>query len=231
MCCATPGWPNSRLQRHRFTCLRPSVSRSQRASSRGSTSVFCRLAPWRARGAGWAVPGWSVSRGSESTRTATTRAFRIGVRLAQLEVAARASDSTAVTEATSQIRELLADVEGAAPLSSRLDSMGRDFSFGSDASRDEVGLALKGILRQPAWFDLGVWAGAARIAIQGGQPEFFAADGVATSRLTQLLTERPQQADVWDVSTAPLRNLPRDAAGRMEAMTRAVAQVMASAGG
>ncbi len=185
----------------------------------------------RTLGAGWDVPGWSVSRGSESTQIATRRAFRIGVRLAQLEIAARASDSVAVMAATSQIRELLSDVAGAAPVASRLDSMGRESSFGSDASRGEIGLALKGILQQPAWFDLGVWTGAAQIAIHSGHREFFTVDGGASAQLAHLLTERPQQADAWDVSTASLRDLPRDDASRVEAITRAVAQVMASAGG
>ncbi len=185
-------------------------------------------------GARWDEPGWSVTRGAAPTRESSARAFRSGVRFAQLEVAVNASDSSAVTSAVAQLQTLLNDVLGSAPLSARLDALGKTAAFGSAADRTEIAQQLKLMLGDANWFDLGVWTGSAQLAAQSRQELFFAADGAAMSELTQLSTRSFEPAEIWGSVSGPVRSVVGGewrASGGFEALRSSLTKILSAAGG
>ena len=163
-----------------------------------------------------------------------SRAFRFGVRLAQLEVAMNAHDTASVSRATLQLQQLLHDVQGSAPLSSRLEAMGRQFDFGTASERRVLWSQLRTMLGAGEWFDLGSWSGAAQLAALNGQQAYFASDGQALHALTSVLASPAVPADAWDAVTRPLHSLQHGTepdASQVRDIATMLAGVFASAGG
>jgi anti-sigma factor RsiW len=188
----------------------------------------------RVLGARWDEPGWSVTRGAAPTRQSSARAFRSGVRFAQLEVAVNASDSSAVKSAVGQLQDLLNDVLGSAPLSARLDVLGKSGAFGTPADRSEIAEQLKLMHNDEAWFDLGVWTGSAQLAAKSGQDLFFAADGVAMTELAQLSKRKFEPAELWGTVSESIRALAAGewrASGGYEALLEMLTKILSAAGG
>jgi hypothetical protein len=185
-------------------------------------------------GVGWDEPGWSVTRGAETTRGTTERAFRAGLRFAQMEFAVNARDSVATGVAATRLEALLSDIGGSAPVSARLYQMSQPSSFGDVASRARLASQLRDLLEASDRFNLGVWTGAAQISATNGQTSFFSADGEALAQLTTLLAASPQPQNQWLAVTEALKEVRRAGNQDMNALAAIRAQlvkVVSAAGG
>ncbi len=188
----------------------------------------------RVLGSGWDEPGWTVTRGEMAVRDAAARAFRAGVRMAQLEVAASTRDSTAVAIAARQVQALLSDVPGSAPIAAQLGAIGSAVGSSSASDRAVLSQQLSVMVGDSNWFDLGMWAGTADIAAKGGQETFFAADGAAMSTLTQLLTRPYAPPDHWALVASPAQSLATGAwrtSGGITTLRMTLRDLLAAAGG
>src|SRR5687768_8019818 len=63
-------------------------------------------------GAEWDQPGWSVTRGEGSEVPAPSRAFRLGARATDVEIALRAQDTTALRLVAADLVRLVSGVDG-----------------------------------------------------------------------------------------------------------------------
>lgn len=186
----------------------------------------------RTLGANWDAPGWSVTRGDADVGAAEHMlAFRTGLRAAQLRAATMVADSQAVAAARDEILLLLRPVNGSGPLVSQLGTW-QPAATVTDA--ETLTTALRAIVGQDAWFDLGFWTGTARIAALGGQAPFFAADGAAIAALRELTARPLSPEEPWArirAIVAPLVDSPRERAGGMPAALEILTQLAVVAGG
>lgn len=187
----------------------------------------------RALGAGWDEPGWGNQRGSDDARQSPGRAFRVGVRFAQLEVAINAGDTIAVFRAKDLLQTLLRDTEGAAPLARELDELWRPVQNPARSGQGAIGTDLRNIVAEPDWFDLGVWCGAAQIAARAAQPAFFAPDGTPVAELARLMRVQATPLEQWRDATrglAPMAEGTWQSAGGMTNLLRVLTTLAADAG-
>ena len=116
-------------------------------------------------GADWSVPAWSATRGADDQIDSRGRAFRVGVRWADLDLSLRAADTTSARGVASSLSRLVEPVGGAA-IAARIQS-----ETGNRVSED-LTTSLRRVV-DPAWFDLGAWVETARLAARAGSVEFF----------------------------------------------------------
>jgi len=140
----------------------------------GSGSVASKL------GDLWDQPQWSVSRGGDNAATDKARAFRAGARVAELEVAAQAGDSTAVRRIAGFLAAILASAQVGTPTISQL----KDLSMPGPAARAEVANQIRSLLGAPVNFDAGVWTETARLAFAADRRDYLSG---ATGDLTGLI--------------------------------------------
>lgn len=133
----------------------------------------------------WTRPVWPAVRGEEEALSPRARAFRAGVRLAQLEVAAARGDTGALATASLSLDRLARSVPGGAGAGRRIDAAAQ----GSAATRDSLADELRAVLGEAAWLDLGAWSEAARLAARARDERFFAAEGAPRQALARLLAE------------------------------------------
>lgn len=147
-------------------------------------------------GPGWEQPGWSVVRGADDPLSREARAFRLGGRLAQLDLARRARDTAAVRAAAATLARLAAQVDGGAPVAAQVEAVGTSpTAAAADASLPAVASALRDLSAAPAWFDLGAWSEAARLAARAGRVEFFAPARPPMQALTRILAALDRAPD------------------------------------
>ena len=153
----------------------------------------------RTLGDTWDQPPWSIVRGGETTSADRALAVRAGVRFAEFEIAAQLADSTAATSSAQSIAQLLSNTEGAAPIAATFRDLASAPSFGGRSQRATSAGQLRALLGTPDWFDLGVWAGTARLAALAGDTAFFAPGSRGTSSLRRLLEGHTgnQASDEW----------------------------------
>ena len=140
----------------------------------GSGSVASKL------GDLWDQPQWSVSRGGDNAATDKARAFRAGARVAELEVAAQAGDSTAVRRVAGFLAAILASAQVGTPTISQL----KDLSMPDAAARAEMANQIRSLLDAPVNFDAGVWTETARLAFAADSGDYLSG---ATGDLTGLI--------------------------------------------
>jgi hypothetical protein len=141
----------------------------------------------RGLGDGWDQPPWAVVRGIESNLATRTVAVRSGARYADLEAAAQAADSTAVSRSAESLAQLLSTVEGAAPIAAIVRDMARTADFGGAAQRATTAVQLRALLGAEDWFDLGVWTETARLAVAARALAFFEPGGPGVAELQRIL--------------------------------------------
>ncbi|MBC7844211.1 MAG: hypothetical protein H7099_18010, partial [Gemmatimonadaceae bacterium] len=186
----------------------------------------------RALGERWDASAWPVMRGDNHPIAGPARAFRAGVRVMQLDLAATAHDSSAVTSATRRLELLLIDRAGTGPIATSLADLAQSGGLTNPRARTRLVSQVRAILGDRAWFDLGVWAEAAHVAVLQRQPAFFAERGAPMSHLTELLRLAPPARDAWRSATLPLRTLPSRATDAdLPAIAKALEAVMLLAGG
>ena len=185
-------------------------------------------------GVGWSEPPWSTRRGADGPSDAAHRAFRTGVRSAQLQVALTAEDSSAVANAVAQLRDLVSGVAGAAALNLRLAALAKSPRTADVGTRFAISTQSRALIGDSEWFNLGVWTAVADIAAANGQAEFFAQSGAAMVELSRLLAANPPTRSRWIRATSPLRGLPFNGAAtgaELNAVRSRLAGVFAEAGG
>ena len=151
------------------------------AGAQGSGSLA------RTIGADWDVPGWTVARGGETQLATPARAFRAGVRLGQLEIAANSRDTTAAINAMRELQALLSDVPGFATVAAQLDPLTTQYSQDARGSRLVLADQIRTLSQDTARFDLGVWIAAAQTAVRARDMTFFVADGSQLLVLRRIL--------------------------------------------
>lgn len=151
----------------------------------------------------WDQRGWSVTRGRSSGLVDSTTEFRLGVRMADIEVAVAAGD-------TARGDRLLGEVIGALEGTDLLDNAKAEYTTLRASIRESksgVQLAERAAhaertlddLLESSWFDLGRWLGAGELAASTQTKEFF--DDPRTIRLLKATAERP------DISASDLELL------------------------
>lgn len=151
----------------------------------------------RVLGPGWDEPGWTVTRGVGAQRATSSRAFRSGVRMAQFDAAARAADTAAAQAAVAQLRDLIADVSGSAPVASQLETLSQQLSPSDSAAHVALASQLRSLLGAADWYDLGFWTGASHVAALSGRAVEFTRDARLMSALEALRNRAGEPTEAW----------------------------------
>ncbi|MEW5928433.1 MAG: hypothetical protein AB1941_13275 [Gemmatimonadota bacterium] len=166
----------------------------------------------------WNQPGWSVKRGGGRSLPEQHRDFRIGVRLAELDVALEAGDAQAVRRVEPELISLLSQVEASGlvldeyrQISERASRQDPD---GGEEERARAVANLAAFLQESPWFGLGIWLEQARLAALANQPRFFTA---SASDALEKLTSRVAEQQGKD---APIVQRLRSLRGLVDAVPR-----------
>lgn len=138
------------------------ASRLTVVSQPGAGSLAAKL------GASWDQPGWSVMRGNAVEVTDSARAFRLGARATDVEIAIRAEDSTALGAVGEELVDLLGGVDAGAASAAQFRRIVEFGASASESDRTEAARSLRALMGQSVWFDLGAWTEAARVAALAG---------------------------------------------------------------
>ncbi len=145
-------------------------ARSLRTRAAPDTAALLALAPalgpasgsgsLRARlGNDWGAPGWSVNRGAGDNLNPDQRAFRLGARVADLEIAARIADPEAIRIAGAELQSLArAEVAGSviAERYTAIIAGSASAAPAAAAERARAAADLHSLLQNSPWFDLGI---------------------------------------------------------------------------
>jgi hypothetical protein len=146
-----------------------------------------------ALGPEWTDVGWSVVRGSGGLGAESGHAFRIGARIADYEVAARARDLEALAPVSGELQELLSGVSAGSAHALTYERLTERAVLGADPGSFErdravAASAVHELLDASPWLELGVWVEQARIATLASRSDFFAR--TEALRALGLVTER-----------------------------------------
>lgn len=124
--------------------------------------------------AGWDRTPWAVTRGPGDPLTPEARAVRLGVRLTELELAARAGDPAAAALA-GEIVALLEEVRGAGPVAAIYGEVRRRAGEPAETLKPLLEQGRKAVAQVAGeeMVALGAWAEAARVAAARRDAEFF----------------------------------------------------------
>lgn len=171
-----------------------------------------------ALGQEWSQPGWSVKRGSGRSLVEQHRDFRIGVRLAELDVAFEARDAQAVRRVEPELISLLSQVEASGLVLDEYrqirERASRQGPGGGEEERARALANLSAFLQDSPWFGLGIWLEQARLAALANQPRFFTA---SASGALEKLTDRVAGQQGED---APIVQRLRSLRGLVDAVPR-----------
>lgn len=189
-----------------------------------------------ALGLGRDHPGWNRVRGASESVSERGRAFQMGVRFADQDVAFAAGDTAAGRAILGALARLAGEVETGAPVAARIRYLADSRAPPpAAADRRQVAAELRDLVREPHWFDLGAWSEAARFAAHSRQATFFAPNGPAMRELARIvaaLDEAPEaERRAAESIVEPLRQLsqmpvasPSDLAPIAAALDSTVAQ-------
>ncbi len=159
-------------------------------------------------GGDWDQPGWTVSRGDDGAPSSSARGFRLGARVVAIDIAREAGDQAALKSLAASVVQILLESPGGGPVAAAY----RNLSAGDAIpSRERVLLAAaeaRAMGSETAWFDLGEWAEAARLATLAGA-------------FGQLSSESPLARAALEVAGRLARNGDPEAAGVLEPLRRA----------
>lgn len=142
----------------------------------------------RQLGADWSATGWSVTRGGSEAAGAASE-FRIGARLADLEIALDQRDTDAAQLAAAELAALLDQVPGGTAVALQYSSGAAGPVAGTAAS---ARASLQALLGRSTALRLGIWTEQARLAVLAGAIDYF--DDAAMSALRGIAADVPQHA-------------------------------------
>jgi hypothetical protein len=120
----------------------------------------------------WYQTGWPITRGGAPPVTAGV-SFRVGVRLADLDVAMEARDSMTIQRAATGLIDVLQAVDGASPLITDIESQFAHGALTVPARTADGWLTRARDITDGRALELGVWAEQARLAAWVGSADFF----------------------------------------------------------
>jgi len=138
-------------------------------------------------GESWDQPAWSVVRGGSTNLGDRARAFRAGVRYAELEVAAQAADSGAMTHLSESLAQTAGTIDAGAPLAAQFRELARSRTVAERAARARAAEQLRALSHASAWFDAGAWIETARLAIAANQLVLLAPSGNGIAELKRIV--------------------------------------------
>jgi hypothetical protein len=151
---------------------------------------------------GWEAHGWSISRGLDEPLTdEEVRAFQVGVRVVEMDLALAAGDRALAEKLTHDLEDRLHGLDPLLTLyADEVGIRGRLATGAPQAELLQLNRQADGLLApnesedHPGfvdgfWYGLGKWAGAARLAAASGRPEFFA--DRSNRRFLRQATKRP----------------------------------------
>ncbi len=141
----------------------------------GSGAVAQRL------GAEWNSPTWSVLRGADDALSRDSRAFRLGARIAELELAATAADTSAAQESMLALERLLESVDLGARLTAEAVRLRSSDALHDVEARRALYAQIREVTGMSHAVDLGIWLEAARLATMGADTAYFSTNGRAYS--------------------------------------------------
>ena len=191
------------------------LAQDTRLVQSGSGGIAARL------GATWDQPAWSVVRGGGADLGERARAFRAGVRYAELEVAANASDSASAVRAAESLAEVAGTLDAGAPVAGQFRALVGSSAFGGRLARARAAEQLRSLLNAPGWFDAGAWTETARLAVAANQFAFFAPGGKSIGELKAVIrvlesspSQQVESSRLVDALRPLLDGRPRSAADR-----------------
>jgi anti-sigma factor RsiW len=169
-------------------------------------------------GAAWDQPGWSVTRGEGSEVVAPARAFRLGARATDVEIALRAQDTTALRLVAADLVRLASGVDGGSSAAAQYQAIVAMSSRASGDERRDAAEALRKVTGGSPWFDLGVWAEAVRVAVTAADTAFLGEAGASLAGLIERMASQPaaetgRVPDLVARLQAALRGDPADLTG------------------
>lgn len=138
-----------------------------------------------ALGPNWYQTDWPVLRGSASA-AAPGQSFRVGVRLADLDVAMEARDSVAIRRAANGLIDVLRPVDGASPIIANIESRFARGVLTVPTSAAHVWLTRVSDVTDVRALELGVWSEQARLAAAAGSTSFFSEHPARYRELTSI---------------------------------------------
>jgi len=142
-------------------------------------------------GENWDQPGWSITRGAGPELAEPARAFRLGARATDVAIALRARDTTALRLVGDELVGLLGGMDAGGPAAALYRNILASGASTSARSQKEAGEALRILVGDSPWYELGAWSEAARVALLAGQPEFIADRRAQLANLITRLEARP----------------------------------------
>ncbi|MGH7460600.1 MAG: hypothetical protein ACREMA_06180 [Longimicrobiales bacterium] len=136
----------------------------------------------------WSRIVWPASRSAASSGVPANAAFRAGVLLVNIEVAAAIGDSANARTAAADLTNVLSNVSGGVPATTLL------AAATSSAARRELAQELQNLFADSPWYEFGMWLGQARLAAAANDLSFFAPAGPAAKPLSDVrdrLAENP----------------------------------------
>jgi hypothetical protein len=191
----------------------------------------------------WQGHEWPEVRGSASAPGADeARAFRVGVRVAELDVALAAGDRALAVALAADLRRRLAAVELAEPLVAFYGDDGVTGRLAAGAATADVlalhrradalladGEGSAGGFVDPSAYALGKWAGAARLAAASGDAVFFMRRG--SRRLLHEIGDSEPPAEVAARLEVLQQAIDDGAGGRLPEIARTLDELITVAGG
>jgi hypothetical protein len=179
-------------------------------------------------------------RGPGTILSTAVRAFRLGAREADLQLALKVGDEEALRLVGAELLDLVSRVEAGAPVAALYRGLVETAAVaGVDPGKPrpaEVTRALDELLGESPWFRLGSWTELARLAAMARNAEYFSSDGPAASafsdvaaRIRELNAVPPPLLSALDSLDGELR--AGVTASRLDVVLRQVTQIITMAGG
>lgn len=135
-------------------------------------------------GDAWTEAPWTTTRGGDVDGTDPVLAFRVGVRLVDLETAAQAGQPQLTAQMADELSRLLGGTPGGAPFAARYTLLG-------EAAPDRERLALASevseLFGDSPWLGAGAWLRTAHLASQLQDDAFFGTGSPAMRRLDEVI--------------------------------------------
>ncbi|MFN2317481.1 MAG: hypothetical protein ABR551_02825 [Gemmatimonadales bacterium] len=135
-------------------------------------------------GEDWAAAPWTGTRGFEDGGVDPVLAFRVGVRLVDLETAARGGQPEVAARMADELSRLLGATAGGTPFAARYALLGE---VAPEGERRALAAEVSRLWGESPWLDAGAWLRAAQLATILEDETFFAENSTAKRRLDALV--------------------------------------------